>query len=155
MANECWRNRISFTIAIFGVQLVEQQLLALHLLLRGRVEPGIVDGNGSVRGDRDRDVLGILREDARPIMPEEQPADDFAGPGDDRHGKVAHNRQVPFGHALEGSIDSSKNNLPPAYDSAVTLMPAWRSMSVALRYSFSTMCRTSRPNSSGRPARGG
>jgi hypothetical protein len=29
--------------------------------------------------ERDRDVLRILREDVRLMMPEDEPADDFAG----------------------------------------------------------------------------
>ena len=73
-------------------ELVKQHFLALHLTR-------IVDRHRRVGGNGQGDILHILREHARPVMREEQAADDVAGARNHRHGEITHDREVSFRHA--------------------------------------------------------
>jgi hypothetical protein len=96
-----WR-AIACTVArVFFMRCLNSfQLLALCLLLGGRTEPGIVDGDCRVRGNANRQVLSRLREHARLVVPKERPTDHLAGARDDRDRQIAYDGQMTLRHAL-------------------------------------------------------
>ncbi len=72
---------------------VEQDLALLGRALGGRVQAGVVDGDGGLGRDAADDAFGALGKHVRFRMAEVQAAHHFAGTGDDGHGQVAAHEQ--------------------------------------------------------------
>ena len=91
------------------VQLVHEEravLLGLaplgDLALRRLVEARIVDADRRLAGDADEELLVPRCEAGRLLMAEEEPAQHLARAREDRHGKVARDRQVALRLAVIG-----------------------------------------------------
>ena len=77
---------------------------ARDLVLRGAVEPGLVDRDRGLDGDGRHDALGAIVEHAGLGMAEEQPAQHLAGARDHRHREIAAHRQMALRHAEIGRV---------------------------------------------------